>query len=133
MQRKAYPSDVSEEEWALMAPYLTLMREEAPQREHSLRAVFNGLRWIVRAGAPWRMMPHDLPPWQAVYQQTQRWLKAGTFEAIVHDLRAVLRVAQGRNAQPSAAILDSRTMQSSPESGQRAGYDGAKRKRGSKV
>ena len=60
-----------------MAPYLTLMTEEAPQQEHSLRAVFNGLRWIVRAGAPWRMMPHDLPPWQAVYQQTQRWLKAG--------------------------------------------------------
>ncbi len=116
-----------------MAPYLTLMMEEAPQREHSLRAVFNGLRWIVRAGAPWRMMPHDLPPWQAVYQQTQRWLKAGTFEAIVHDLRAMLRVAQGRNAQPSAAILDSRTLQSSPESGHRAGYDGAKRKRGSKV
>jgi transposase len=133
MSRKAYPSDVSDEEWALIAPYLTLMTEEAPQREHSLRAVFNGLRWIVRAGAAWRMMPHDLPPWEAVYQQTQRWLKAGVFEAIVHDLRAVLRVAQGRNAQPSAAILDSRTLQSSPESGHRAGYDGAKRKRGSKV
>jgi transposase len=133
MQRKAYPSDVSDEEWALMAPYLTLMREEAPQREHSLRAVFNGLRGIVRAGSPWRMLPPELPPWQAVYQQTQRGLKAGAFEAIVHDLRAVLRVAQGRNAQPSAAILDSRTVQSSPESGHRAGYDGAKRKRGSKV
>jgi transposase len=133
MQRKAYPSDANDEEWALMAPYLTLMTEEAPQREHSLRAVFNGLRWIVRAGAAWRMMPHDLPPWQAVYQQTQRWLKAGVFEAVVHDLRAVLRVAQGRKEQPSAAILDSRTLQSSPESGARAGYDGAKRKRGSKV
>lgn len=116
-----------------MAPYLSLMTEDAPQREHSLREVFNGLRWIVRAGAAWRMMPHDLPPWEAVYQQTQRWMKAGVFEALVQDLRAVLRVAQGRNAQPSAAILDSRTLQSSPESGHRAGYDGAKRKRGSKV
>jgi transposase len=95
--------------------------------------VFNGLRWIVRAGAAWRLMPHDLPPWYTVYQQSHRWLKAGVFEAIVHDLREVLRVAQGRKAQPSAAIFDSRTLQSTPESGTRAGYDGAKRKRGSKV
>ena len=79
------------------------------------------------------MMPHDLPPWAAVYQQTQRWLKAGVFEAIVNDLRAILRLAQGRNEEPSAAIFDSRTLQSSPESGHRAGYDGAKRRKGSKV
>jgi transposase len=67
------------------------------------------------------MLPHDFPPWAAVYQQTQRWLKAGVCEGIVQDLRAVLRVAQGRKAQPCATILDSRTLQSSPESGHRAG------------
>jgi transposase len=133
MDRKAYPSDVTDEEWAFTAPYLTLMTEEAPQRDHSLREVFNGLRYIVRAGAPWRMMPNDLPPWHTVYQQTQRWLHAGVFEAMVHDLRALLRLAQGRKADPSAAIFDSRTLQSTPESGERAGYDGAKRKRGSKT
>jgi transposase len=133
MERKAYPSDISDDEWAFVAPYLTLMTEEAPQRVHSLREVFNGLRWLVRAGAPWRMMPNDLPPWEAVYQQTQRWLNAGAFETIVHDLRVVLRLAEGRKGQPSAAIFDSRTLQSTPESGPRAGYDGAKRKRGSKV
>jgi len=133
MKRKAYPSDVSDDEWALVAPYLTLMREDAPQREHELRDVFNGLRYVIRTGATWRMMPHDLPPWEAVYQQGQRWLKAGVFEAIVHDLREVLRLAEGRSARPSAAIFDSRTLQSSPESGARAEYDGAKRKKGSKV
>jgi transposase len=89
--------------------------------------------FLVRTGAQWRMMPHDLPPWAAVYQQTQRWLKVGVFEAIVDDLRAILRLAQGRNEEPSAAIFDSRTLQSSPESGHRAGYDGAKRRKGSKV
>lgn len=109
------------------------MTEAAPQREYSLRAVFNALRWMGRAGASWRMMPPDFPPWTAGSQQTQRWLKAGVFEASVADLRAVLRVAQGRAVQPSAVILDSRTLQSSPESGHRAGYEGAKRKRGSKV
>ncbi|HEX6777646.1 MAG TPA: IS5 family transposase [Ktedonobacterales bacterium] len=133
MARKPYPSDVSADEWVFVAPYLTLMTEDAPQREYSLREVFNGLRWIVRAGAPWRMLPNDLPPWEAVYQQTQRWLKAGVFEAIVHDLRELLRVAAGRKEHPSGAIFDSRTLQSSPESGARAGYDGAKRRKGSKT
>jgi transposase len=133
MNRKAYPSDVSDEEWALVAPYLTLMREDAPQREYELREVFNGLRYVIKTGATWRMVPHDLPPWEVIYQQSQRWLKAGVFEALVHDLREILRLVEGRRAQPSAAIFDSRTLQSSPESGARAGYDGAKRKRGSKV
>lgn len=133
MNRKAYPSDVSDEEWAFVAPYLTLMSEEAPQRAYPLREVFNGLRYVVRSGTPWRMMPNDLPPWHTVYQQMQRWLKAGVFEAMVHDLRVLLRLAQGRNSQPSAAIFDSRTLQSSPESGERAAYDGAKRRKGSKT
>jgi transposase len=133
MNRGSYPSDVSDDEWAFAAPYLTLMREDAPQRDYPLREVFNGLRYIVRSGASWRMMPNDLPPWEAVYQQTQRWIKAGVFEDMVHDLREVLRVAKGRKEQPSAAIFDSRTLQSSPESGERAGYDGAKRRKGSKT
>lgn len=131
--REGYPSDVSDEEWAFVAPYLTLMREDAPQREHSLREVFNGLRYIVRTGMQWRMMPNDLPPWYMVYQQTQRWLKAGVFEDMVRDLRMLIREINDRMQQPRAAILDSRTLQSSPESGGRAGYDGHKRRKGSKV
>ncbi|MFN0010391.1 MAG: IS5 family transposase [Phycisphaerales bacterium] len=133
MARKPYPTDVKDDEWAFVLPYLTLMREDAPQREHDLREVFNALRWLVRTGASWRMMPNDLPPWEVVYQQMQRWLAAGVFEAMVRDLRELLRFASGRNVQPSAVILDSRTLQSTPESGHRAGYDGAKRKKGSKV
>jgi transposase len=131
--RKPYPTDVSDEEWAFMAPYLTLMTPTAPQRSHDLRDVLNGLRWIVRTGSPWRYLPNDLPPWEAVYQQTQRWLADGCFEDMVHDLRVILRVAAGRDPDPTAVILDSRTLQSTPESGGRAGYDGAKRKRGSKI
>jgi transposase len=131
--RKPYPSDVSDEEWTFVAPYLMLMTAAAPQRIHSLREVFNGLRYIVKTGAQWRWMPHDLPPWPAVYQQAQRWLAAGCFEAIVHDLRVILRLAEGRGAQPTAAIFDSQTLQSTPESGARAGYDGAKRKKGTKI
>jgi transposase len=133
LARKPYPSDVTDDEWAFVAPYLTLMAEDAPQRCHPLRELFNGLRYIVRTGLQWRQMPHDLPPWAAVHQQTRRWLAAGVFETIVGDLRALLRVAQGRTPEPTAAILDSRTVQSTPESGGRAGYDGHKRRKGSKV
>src|ERR687893_474766 len=110
MNRKPYPSDVSDDEWAFVAPYLTLMTEDAPQREYSLREVFNGLRWLVRTGASWRMMPHDLPPWHVIYQQMRRWINAGVFEDIVHDLRTLLRLADGRNPLPSAAIYDARTL-----------------------
>jgi len=133
MARKPYPTDVTDAEWSFVVTYLALMKEDAPQRTHDLREVFNALRWMVRAGAPWRMIPNDLPPWHAVYDQAQRWIKAGVFEAMAHDLRTVLRLMQGRRADPSAAVLDSRTLQSTPESGARAGYDGAKRKKGSKI
>lgn len=88
---------------------------------------------MVKAGCPWRMLPGDFPPWQAVEQQAKRWMEAGCFEAMVHDLRGLLRLLAERNHRPTAAIFDGRTMQSSPESGERAGYDGYKRKKGSKV
>ncbi|MBE7513642.1 MAG: IS5 family transposase [Anaerolineales bacterium] len=133
MNRKGYPTDVSDDEWAFVAPYLTLMTEDAPQRDHLLREVFNGLRYVVRGGISWRMVPNDLPPWYAIYQQTQRWLNAGVFESLVHDLRLLLCLTTGRNEQPTATIFDSRTLQSSVESGERAGYDGAKRRKGSKM
>lgn len=128
-----YPSDVSDEEWAFAAPYLTLMSEAAPQREYPLRRLFDAVRYLARTGVPWRYLPGDFPAWPAVYQQLRRWLDARCFEAMVDDLRHLLRTAQGRPAEPSAILLDSRTLQSTPESGHRAGYDGAKRRKGSKV
>src|SRR5579863_7443303 len=128
-----YPSDVSDEEWAFVAPYLALCREDAQQRKYSLREVFNGLRYVVRTGVQWRMVPHDLPPWTVIYQQAQRWIRAQCFQVMIEDLRMLLREFAGRKAKPTAMILDSRTLQSTPESGARAGYDGAKRRKGSKV
>lgn len=131
--RKTYPSDVTDLEWMFVAPYLALLDEDCTQRKHSQREVFNGVRWMVRTGAPWRMMPNDLPPWEIIYQQSQRWIKAGVFEEMVHDLRELLRELTGKKAQPTAMVIDSRTLQSTPESGARAGYDGAKKRKGSKA
>jgi transposase len=131
--RKSYPSDVTDAEWEFLLPYLSLMREDAPQREYPLRDLFNALRYVVRTGCQWRFLPHDVPPWTAVYQQARRWLQAGVFEQITHDLRVITRFLNERDIEPSAAILDGRTLQSTPESGSRAGDDGAKKKKGSKV
>ena len=131
--RKVYPTDVSDEEWEFVVPYLTLMKEDAPQRRYALRELFNAMRWMVKAACPWRLLPGDFPPWTAVEQQSKRWIQAGCFEAMTHDLRMILRLLHERNEQPTAAVLDGRTLQSSPESGGRAGYDGYKRKKGSKV
>ena len=133
MTRKSYPSDVSDAEWEFLVPYLTLIREDAPQRDYSLRDVFDALRYVVKTGCQWDFLPHDFPPSSAVYQQARRWIAAGVFEEIAHDLRMILRMVDEREAQPTAAILDGRTLQSTPESGGRAGYDGAKKKKGSKV
>jgi transposase len=131
--RKPYPSDVSDAEWTLLVPYLTLMREDAPQREYSMRVLFNAIQYVVKTGCTWRFLPHDFPPWSAVYQQARRWLAAGVFEQIAHDLRIILRIFSDKEHQPSAVIFDARTMQSTPESGARAGYDGHKKKNGCKV
>ena len=87
----------------------------------------------MRTGRTWRYLPHDLPPWATCYQQWARWRDARVFEVLTDDLRQVLRLNEARPADPSAVIFDSRTLQSTPESGHRAGYDGAKRRKGSKV
>jgi len=130
---RSYPSDVKDEEWAFVAPYLALIREDAPPRRHPRRALLNALRYLGHTECQWRYLPNDLPPWPAVYQQWTRWRDARVFESIVHDLNELQRLLLGRPATPSAVVLDGRTLQSTPESGHRAGYDGAKRRKGSKA
>jgi transposase len=112
MSRRPYPSDVRDEEWEFVAPYLSLLPQTAAQRRHDLREVFNAVRYFARTGAPWRWLPTNFPPWEAVYQQTRRWIAAGCFEALVQDLRLLVRAAAGRRPQPSAALVDSRTLRS---------------------
>jgi transposase len=121
------------DEWGFLLPYLLRVREDAGQRQYPLRELFNALRFVVRTGCTWRYLPHDLPPWATCYQQRARWRDARVFEALTDDLRQVLRLNEARAADLSAVIFDSRTLQSTPESGRRAGYDGAMRRKGSKV
>ena len=116
------------------------------ERKHDLRSVFNALRWMVRTGTQWRYLlahktaphglfalPHDFPDWPAVQQQTQRWIDRHCFENLVHDLRELLRLSEGRSAQPTSSIIDSRFVPGTPESGPRTSYNGFKAKKGSKA
>ncbi len=109
------------------------MRPGPPQRVHQPREVSNALRWIVRISAQRRMLPTHSPPWEAVSHHTRRWIEAGCFDDMIHDLRAVLRWGEDRADGSTVVLLDSRTVQSSPASGARAEYDGHKRRRGSKI
>lgn len=128
-----YLSDVTDEEWAFVLPCLLLCGEDSRQRKHDLRAVFNAVRHLARTGGQWRFLPHDLPPRYVVYQQMQHWPKWGCFEMLVEDVRSLLREWGGRKGQPTAVRIDSQTLQCTPEFGVRAGYDGANRRKGSKV
>src|SRR5215207_10295023 len=133
--RKPYLSDVSDEEWAFVGSYLALVREDAPQRTHNLREVFDALRWNREEWSTLADAAARLPALGSRIPADSQMAFRRVFEAMVHDLRALLRLlAKGRDdEEPTAAILDSRTLRSTPESGNRSGYDGAKRKRGSKV
>lgn len=115
--RKSYPSDVSDAERELLAPYPALVRADAPQRVHGLRAVFDVLRYVVQTGCQWDYLPYDFPPHGAVYQQARRWPAAGGFEAAAHGRRAVLRLAAEREVGPSAVVFDGRTIQSTAGGG----------------
>jgi transposase len=133
MDRRAYPSDIDDDAYAFLLPYLALSPEDAPQRKYPLREVLNALLWMSRTGSQWAFLPHDLPPAEVVRSQAKRWFEAHCFENAVHDLRLLSRVKQKRGSEPSAIIIDSRTLQSTPESGHRAGFDGAKKRKGTKV
>src|ERR1035438_1500585 len=90
--KTSYQSDVTDDEWAFCAPYLTLMKEDAPQRDYPMREIFDAVRYMVRAGCPWRMIPNDLPPWYTVHQQAQRWIKASSTTIILSLQRQLKRL-----------------------------------------
>jgi len=133
MARKPHRSGVSDEEWAFAAPYLALMTGDAPQREHSLREVLDGLRYIVHTSMQRQSMAHDLPPWYTVYQPRAKLAEGGC----VRGCRTRPAYADARDRGlallPHGEILDSRALQSSPEGGERAGNDGFQWRKGSKV
>lgn len=130
--RKPYPSDLSDAEWQKIEPLIPKPKSNrGRKRKHSIREILNGIFYIVRAGCAWRMLPHDLPPWKTVCHYFHIWRKDGTWAHINAALRAEVREAEGRNSQPSAAILDSQLVKTTSVKGVR-GYDAGKKIKGRK-
>ena len=132
-QRAPYSSYLDDDTYAFMLPYLLLKPEDVPQRVYPIREVLNALLYVGRTGVQWESLPHDFPPYKIVHQQAIRWFEHHCFENMQHDLRIMVRREDFRDGQPTVALVDSRTLQSTPESGSRAGYDGGKKKRGTKI
>ena len=130
MRYQRYPTDLTDEQWKLVAPLLPAAKPGGRPRSVDLREVLNGIFYVIRGGVPWRMLPHDLPPWGTVHYYYRRWRLDGTWEKILKVLRARLRHADGRKKSPSAAIVDTQTVRTA--SGGEKGYDAGKRTPGRK-
>jgi transposase len=129
-RRRAYPSDVTDAEWAVLEPLIPAAKPGGRPLEIERREIVNAVLYVLYSGCPWRLMPHDLPRWFTAYSYFRQWKRDGTWERVHHALRRQLRVCVGREPEPSAAVIDSQSVKTSPVRGDERSYDGAKKNLG---
>ncbi|MFL5660637.1 MAG: IS5 family transposase [Ktedonobacteraceae bacterium] len=127
LHRNAYPSDLTDEQWALLEPLVPALSPEAAYQVHERREIVNAILYVLRSGCPWRMLPHEFPAWGTVYYYFRRWQREGTWDQVLRALRMQVRRKQGRDEEPSAAIIDSQSIKTSAVRGREKGYDMGKK------
>lgn len=127
LARKPYPSDLSDAQWEILAPFIPEPGTVSPREPISRREIVNGILYVLRTGCSWRQMPHDLPNGKTVYHYFRRWKRDGTWETAMNSLRRTVRTQMGRDPEPSAAIIDSQSIKTAPVRGIERGYDAGKK------
>jgi transposase len=131
LDRMAYPSDLTDAQWDVLQPLIPAIAPDAAYQVHERREIVNAILYVLRSGCPWRLLPHEFPAWGTVYYYFRRWQREGVWEQILKTLRMEVRKTQGRDAQPSAAIIDSQSIKTSAVRGPEKGYDVGKKNVGS--
>ena len=131
--RKTYPTDLSDAEWTRLRSFLPTPKAEGRPRTHSLRDVLDAIFfYVLKSGCHWRLLPHDFPPWSAVYYHFRRFRLNGSWSLILKVVHAAQRKRVGKDHQPTAAIMDSQSVKSVEESAHPSGYDAPKNLKGRK-
>jgi transposase len=133
MGRRAYGSDLTDQQWEVLGPMIPLPSLDGRPPTVQRREIVNAILYVLRSGCPWRLLPHEFPAWGTVYYYFRRWEREGVWKQVLQSLRMEMRQKEGRNAEPSAAVIDSQSIKTSAVRGSDKGYDAGKKNLGTQT